>query len=269
MHWLLICIFASFMRKAFSIFILSLAFFSASSQDFMTVIPDSTKSTLFPDFIGVKLWAGDYSIKNINEPVTFKYLANPLYTMQHSVNVIGLNNMPNLGLGVEEDLGKHLLINFLSISVGYIQNTWNWNLGFGLGFAQSLNKSRTLRLRLSANIFYEDISYSLGSYYDTTNLGFFINGVGIGSSIKNVKYVNNIFSSNFCADLLYRLKKYDFFINASYNYVLSTNEKINFYSTKAALNQMLYDNEGNPIQSGVLNLGNYIFQVGIIREFGL
>ncbi|HTB06687.1 MAG TPA: hypothetical protein VK806_06995 [Bacteroidia bacterium] len=257
------------MRKAFSILILCCAFYSASSQNFMTVIPDSAANRIFPDFVGIKLWAGDYSIKNINENVNFMYVANPYFTMKHDMNVVGLNNIPNLGLGVEEDIGKHLLINFLNISLGYIQNTWNWNLGCGIGYSESLNKSRTLRLRASANVYYEDISYRLGSYYDTTGLGFNINGVSIGQSVKNVKYVNNIFGTNLCLDLLYRRPKFDYFINVSYNYQLSSTEKINFYYTKLAVDQALYDDSGNTINGNVLNLGNYIIQIGIMRDFGL
>ena len=56
------------------------------------------------------------------------------------MNVTGLNSFYNIGLGMDENLGKHLSINFFNTSLGYMQNIWDWNVGIGAGYFVSLNK---------------------------------------------------------------------------------------------------------------------------------
>ncbi|HSY76463.1 MAG TPA: hypothetical protein VK890_06390 [Bacteroidia bacterium] len=240
------------------------------AQDIMQVIPDSASSSLFSDFLGLRLWGADYSMKSINQDLTFKYTSvNTGYVMQHDIDVRNLNHIPNVGLGVEENLDNHLLVHFLDISVGYTQNTWDWNIGTGLGYFISLDKKRRLRFRGSFNIFYESISYGLGSYSDPTNSGFIVNGNNVGAFIKNVNYVNNNFCVSAGVSLMYRTKAIDFFAGVSWTYALIYSEKINFYSTKIPLKEGIYTQSGSVVNSNILNLGNNFIQVGIIREFGL
>jgi len=247
-----------------------LSYAQFKQEDIMTVLPDSTGKELFSDFLGVRLWGADYGIHSINETLNFKYLSiNTGYVMQHSMYLAGLNNTPNFGLGLEENLGEHLLIHFLDVSVGYSHYMWNWNIGGGLGYFVALDNKRNLRLRGSLELFYEGISYGLGSYYDTTQQGFIVNGSNIGGSLIDIKYVNNCFCSSLGISLLYRTKELDFFAGASWNLVLLSSENINFYSTRVKISDAVYDQSGNPVSGNLINLGSYMIQVGIVREFGL
>jgi hypothetical protein len=258
------------MKKSLFALLLILICHISSAQDIMQVIPDSAGREMFSDFLGVRFWAADYSMKSINQDLTFKYTSvNSGYVMRHDFDVRNFNHTPNIGIGVEENLDSHLLIHFIDISVGYAQNTWNWNIGAGLGYFMSLDKKKNFRLRASFNVFYENISYGLGSYSDTTNLGFVVNGNSVGAYIKNVNYINNSLCVSAGASLMYRTKAIDVFAGISWSYSLIYSEKINFYSTKIPLNQGIYTQSGSTVSSNVLNLGNNFIQVGIIREFGL
>lgn len=259
------------MKKAVFTLLLVVGYlFPCLAQDDMVVLPDSSGQQMFSDFIGIRFWAADYNLHTINQDLQFKYVStNTGYTMRHDMDLRGLTYSSNIGAGLEEDLGKHLLIHFADVSVGYSKIAWNWNIGCGLGYFMALDKKKNFRLRLSANIFYEDISYGIGSYYDSTSLGFLINGNNIGTSVRNVKYVNNIISSSFGISLLYRAKFFDYFAGASWNHVLTYKDKINFYETKIKPSEGLYDQSGNAVNGNVLDLGNYIIQLGIIREMGL
>jgi len=257
------------MKKALFVCLLSLTFVLCKAQDIMTVLPDSSGIEPFSDFLGIRLWAADYGINSINKDLSFKYVSsNTGFTMNHGFDVRGITNTPNIGVGAEENLGKHLVIHFLDASLGYSMDMWNWNIGAGLGYFISLNKQNNLRLRGCVDLFYEDISFSLGTYYDTTLQGFIVNGNNIGTSIKNVKYVNNNLEASFNLSLLYRGKELDYFIGAGYTYALISKEKINFYSTKIQPSEAVYDAHG-ATYSNILKPGNYIIQIGIMREFGL
>jgi len=257
------------MKKALFICLLSLTLQFCKAQDVMTVLPDSSGKELFSDFLGVRLWAADYGINSINKDLAFKFVStNTGFTMNHGFDVRGITNTPNLGIGAEENLGKHFLIHFVDASLGYSMDMWNWNIGAGVGYFISLDKRNKVRLRGCVDLFYEDISFSLGTYYDTTLQGFIVNGNNIGTSIKNVKYVSNSLNASFSVSLLYRAKDFDYFAGIGYNYIAIWHEKINFYSTKIDPSEAVYDSQGNP-SDNILKLGSYVIQIGIMREFGL
>ncbi len=236
----------------------------------MTVLPDSAGREMFSDFLGLRFFASDYGVKSINQNLNFQYLSiSNGYVMRHNLDAIGINNTPNIGTGLEENLGEHLLIHFVDVSVGYSKIMWNWNIGAGIGYFQALDKKKNLRLRASVDLFYEDISYTLGTYTDTTNLGFIVNGSNAGTYLKNIKYVNNSLCSSLGLGLMYRTPSWDFFANASWNYVLISSENVNFYTARVKIDQAIYYQSGAPVSGGILNIGAYTLQVGIIREFGL
>lgn len=250
--------------------------FNCFSQDAYMNIMDTNAHGLFKNFVGVKLFGEGIGTSTINQDLQFKYVSNNMgsvYTFQHDMNVSGLNNFYNLGLGMEENLGKHLSINFFDASIGYAKAAWNWNAGAGAGYFFSLTKEQDLRLNLYANVYYECITYSFGSYYDTTGLGFLVDGVNVGSLLHNVKYVANIWSVSPGAELLYRRNNFDYFISVSYNYVFSYSQEINFYLHSISTD---YNNEygiltqaGNPVNGNILNTNKYTIHIGIIREFGI
>jgi hypothetical protein len=258
------------MKKAFFALLLIASCRLGIGQDIMTVLPDSTGREMFSDFLGIKLWAGDYKINTLNQDLTFRYVSvNNGFVMLHDLDVRNLNSMPNIGTGLEENLGSHLIIHFVDVSVGYGQNAWNWNIGGGIGYFLALDKKRNFRLRANLNLFYENISYGVGTYVDTTNLGFVVNGNNIGTYIKNVKYVNNSFCSSLGIGFMYRTNAFDYYADFSWSYVITNTQDINFYATRVNDYEAVYYQSGKPVYSTILNLGNYIIQVGIMREFGL
>jgi hypothetical protein len=267
-------------KGLFQLFALSLGLFAGTqkcfSQDAYMNLADTSTNGLFQNFLGIKFFAGNIGVSTYNQDLQFKYVSNNLgaiYTFQHDMNVKGINNMFNLGLGFEENLGKHLAINFLEGSVGYIQDVWNWNIGTGVGYFVNLNKSQKMRLNLNLNLYYECITYSFGSYYDSTQLGFLVDGVNVGAVVKNVKYVCSIWSLNPGVEFTYRTSGVDFFAGISYSNVFIYNQKINFYSHSIATD---YNNQygiltqsGAPVGNDILNTNKYIIHIGIIREFGI
>jgi hypothetical protein len=144
-----------------------------------------------------------------------------------------------------------------------------WNIGFGAGYFLALDKKGNVRLRASLVLFYENILYGLGSYTDNTGNGFSVNGNNLGSTLNNIEYVDNSFNSSFELSIMYRSSSFDLFGGVSWNYVLTDNENINFYYARLAINQAIYDQSSNAIDTRILSLGNYMIQVGIVREFGL
>lgn len=258
------------MRKLFLLFLSATSFFPAFSQDVMTVLPDSGKNHVASNYIGFKLFAADFSASTLNEDIQFRYVSlSNNYVMKHDMNLKGLTNMPNIGLGVEETLNKHLFINFLNITLGYTQKTSNWTGGIGVGYSTPLNKKNNIVLRAYLNLFYENITYGLGTYSDSTLIGFEINGVNIGTYVKNIKYANNMLCVNPTLDLVYRGKNFDYFFNAGYCRTLLYKEKLDFYRTHITIGSALYNENGNAVNKGAILPGNYTLQVGIIREFGL
>ena len=188
------------------------------------------------------------------------------------MNVSGLNSFYNLGLGLEENIGKHLALNFFNTSLGYIKNIWDWNVNIGAGYFVSLNTSQTLRLTGSLNIGFESLTYGLGSDYDVTQLGFIVNGINVGSTITNLKYVNDIWSLSPGLQLLYRRRSIDLFAGVYYNYVFSYYEKVNFFRASEPVSAVIFYppyGTNNNISKDVVNLGKYIIQIGIVREFGI
>lgn len=245
---------------------------SAFSQDAYMNLSDTMKTSFFPNFIGVKFFATGISATSVNQDLQFQYTSNNLgyiYKFQHDMNVRNLNNFYNVGIGLEENLGKHLSINFLNTSIGYMQNMWDWNIGAGAGYFISLNKQKTMRLNLSMNVYFESLTYNLGSYYDTTLLGFIVNGTNVGTSIKDLHYVNDIWSLTPGVEFLYRRSGVDFFAGVYYNYVFSYNEKVNFYRTSLPVSDAIYYPNSTPVSKNVANLGKYIIQIGIMKEFGI
>ena len=242
------------------------------SQDAYMNMLDTAKNAVFKNFVGVKLYAADISATSLNQDLLFQYTSNNLgyvYNFQHDLNVKGLNSFYNLGIGLEENLGNHLSINFLNTSLGYIQNMWDWNVGVGAGYFVSLNMQGTMRLNANMNVYYESITYNLGSDYDPTQLGFIVNGTNVGTAIKGVKYVNNIWSLTPGLEFLYRRSRFDFFAGVYYNYVFSYSEKINFYKASVPVSQAVYYPDMTAVPKDVANLGKYIIQIGIMREFGI
>lgn len=235
-------------------------------------IMDTNSNGLFKNFVGIKLFAADFGATSINQDLQFQYISNNLGAVnkfQHDMNVKGINNFFNLGLGAEENLGKHLSINFFNASIGYIQNTWNWNAGAGAGYFISLNKKQNMRLNASLNVYFENITYGFGDYYDSTQLGFIVNGINIGSSVKNVKYVNTIWSLTPGIEFLYRRSNIDYYAGIYYNYVFSYHEKVNFYNSSLPVSYAIYYKNGDYVGGNIVNLNKYIIQIGVIREFGL
>ncbi|MGP8214089.1 MAG: hypothetical protein ACLQQ4_00860 [Bacteroidia bacterium] len=258
------------MKKAFFILILSLAGKLTFAQDIMTVIPDSNGRDMFSDFLGIRLWAADYSLNTINQNLNFSYTSiNTGYVMKHSMNLMNLNNTPNLGLGLEEDMGDHLIIHFMDVSFGIAQSSWNWNIGAGAGYFLALDKRRKIRLRISLTLFYESISYGLGSYTDTTDYGFIVNGNNVGTYLNNIKYVDNSLNSSLQLGIMYRTNALDYFATVSWNYVLIDRENIDFYSTRVPINQAVSYQSGAAVNTRVLSPGNGMIQIGIMRDFGL
>ncbi len=256
------------MKRIFSTAILMFSVLFGCSQDIMTVIPDSSNQT-FSEFIGLKFFAEDFSYKPLNHNLQFSYTSvNSGYVMNHSLNITGLSNSPNIGVGLEHDFENHLIIHFFDASIGYISNTLNWNIGLGAGYYVNLNKSGNFSLRGNVNLFYENILYFLGSYYDTTFQGFDINGLNIGTYVKDVEYTNNLFCASADFELYYKREKWDYFAGAGYILTLLSREKVNFYSSNVPVNQALYNN-GVPVNNHVIMPGAYMIRIGIVREFGL
>lgn len=236
-------------------------------------IADTAQHTLFKNFVGLKLFIADFGAKSLNQDLSFKYTSvnplGPVYTFNHDMNVKSVNGFYNIGLGLEENLGKHLVLNFFNASIGYLSNVLNWNVGIGAGYFINLNQAKSWRINASLNIYYQDITYGLGDYYDSTLVGFIVDGVNIGTSVKNVKYVNSIFSASPGVELMHRGSGWDFYADIYYNYVFSYHEKINFYVHSIPVSYALYDHNGNTVPRNAINMGSYIINIGIIREFGL
>lgn len=237
----------------------------------MTVLPDSNGRELFSDFIGVKLWGGQFGMNSANQDLTFKYYSpGNNQTLEHGMNLQNLKYMNNLGLGLEENLGAHLVINFMDVSFGLgPRNTWNWNIGGGAGFFQAFGKKRNVRLRATINLFYESISYQLGSYTDTTNIGFEINGSNLGAVLTDVKYVDNSLCSNIEASLMFRTSALDIYAGIGWTYTLIDSETLDFNYTRIPTYEGIYNSAGTAMNPRVLSQGNYMIQIGIVREFGL
>jgi len=164
---------------------------------------------------------------------------------------------------------KILSITFFNTSIGYTKDIWDWNVGVGAGYFVSFDKKQTMRLTASMNVYFESLTAALGAAYDTTQLGFIVNGVNVGPTIRNVKYVNNIWSLTPGLEFTYRRPSIDFFIGAYYNYVFAYSEKINFYRASEPVSQTIYYQNNTSVSKDVVNLGKYIIQIGIIREFGI
>jgi len=260
-------------------FILMVSGYHVFSQDAYMDLTDTTNQGLFKNFLGVKLFAADYGVTSLNQDLKFQYTSNNQgyqYIFKHDMNLTGLNNFYNIGLGLDENLGKHLSINFFNTSIGYIQNAWDWNVGVGAGYFVSLNKAQTMRLNASLNVCFESITYSFGSYYDTTQFGFLVDGVNVGAAIKNVKYVNDIWTLSPSLEFMYRRRSFDFFAAVNYNYIIGYYEKINFYENSIPVSKGIYYNQnpamsppGSAVSGNVINLNKYVIQIGIIREFGI
>jgi hypothetical protein len=236
-------------------------------QDIMTVLPDS--GSFSPDYIGINIVASDINLKGLKQNLHFNFLSpNNGFEMSHGMNTTGLSNIPNIGVGVDETYGN-LFINFVRGSIGYIDNTLDWHVGLGAGGAVTLNRTKTLVLRGYVDLSYMYISYFLGTYSDTTLTGFLINGANIGTYVKNVKYVNSAFCIDPNIELFYRGKKWDFFVGVGYNLTVYYNEKIDFYRTTTPIEDGIYYNSGNPVIKGAIIPGNYIIQLGLVKEFEL
>lgn len=126
-----------------------------------------------------------------------------------------------------------------------------------------------MRLNASVKIYYQNITYSFGNYYDTTGLGFVVDQTNVGTSLKNVKYVNSAWTVSPGVEFLYRRFSIDYFAGVYYNYVFAYHEDINFYNASIPVSYAIYDRNGNYVSRGITNPGNYIIQVGIVKEFGL
>jgi hypothetical protein len=244
---------------------------SAFPQDaYMNV--DTNGHGLFNNFIGIKLFAADFAATSVNQDLQFNYVSkNPVgynFAFKHDMNVTGLDNFFNLGLGLEENYGKHLSITYFNTSIGTIQHTWNWNVGVGAGYFVNLNKAQNMRLNASLKIYFESITYSFGDYFDTTGLGFVVDQVNVGTSIKNVKYVNIAWTLSPGLEFLYRRSSIDYFAGVYYSYVFAYHEKINFYNASVPVSYAIYDRSGNYVSRNIINQGNYIIQIGIVKEFG-
>lgn len=235
-------------------------------------VQDTSKNSLFPNFIGIKLFATNISATTVNQNLQFQYTSNNtgfIYNLQHTMNLTGITGFYNLGLGVDENLGKHLSINFLNTSLGYMKDMWDWSIGAGAGYFISLNKQGSMRLNASMNIYFESFTYNLGSYYDSTQLGFIVDGVNVGSSLRGIKYVNDIWSLTPGLEFMYRRPVLDFFAGVYYNYVFAYHEEVNFYKTTIPISNAIYYPNSTPVSRDITNLGKYIIQVGIVREFGI
>lgn len=247
------------------------SYYSFSQDAYMNML-DTSKSALFQNFVGIKLFMTDISATSLNQDLQFQYVSNNLgnvFKFQHDMNVSNLSNFFNIGLGMDENLGKHLSINFFNTSLGYMQNMWDWSAGVGAGYFISLNKKQTMRLNATMNVYFESITYTFGSYYDSTQLGFLVDGVNVGSAVKSVKYVNDIWSLTPGLEFIYRCPSIDFFAGAYYNYVFSYHEKVNFSVHSISVSDAIYYQNETPVSRDVVNLGKYIIQIGIIREFGI
>jgi hypothetical protein len=261
-----------FIKKAGLLLVLMTSYYYSFSQDAYVNMLDTAKGELFKNFIGIKFFATDITATSLNQNLNFQYTSNNLgyvYQFQHNVNVTGLTAFYNIGLGLEENYGKHLSINFFNTSIGYNQNMWDWNVNAGVGYFVSLNKAQSMRLNASVNLSFESITYNLGSDYDPTQLGFIINGTNVGPIIKGVTYVNDIWSVSPGIEFLYRRPSIDFYAGVYYNYVFSYSEDVNFYKTSEPISQTIYYPNNTPVSRDVVNLGKYIIQIGIVREFGL
>lgn len=255
------------MKKILFLITLLSCYLTGTGQDVMTVLPDS--GTPSSEFVGIKFFASDMALKGLNQDLHFNYMSlNNGYVMSHDMNITGLNNIPNIGIGLDETYG-YLFVNFVQGSIGYINHTLDWNVGIGAGCSIPLNKPKSLMLRGYVNVSYMYISYVLGTYSDTTFTGFDINGSNIGTYVKNVKYVNSTFCASPMLELLYRADKWDFFVGIGYNFTLYYKEKLDFYRTHIQIQDGLYDNSGEPVTKGAIIPGNYIIQVGLVKEFEL
>lgn len=264
-----------FIRKSVVVLLFISGTQQASSQDAYMNTMDTNTHGLFNSFIGIKLFAAGFGAKSLNQDLQFQYTSNNLgyqYTFKHDMNVSRINNFYNIGLGLMENYRKHLSITFFNASIGTIQHMWEWNAGAGVGYFVSLNKLQTMRLNATVDLYYQDISYNFGDYYDTTNLGFIVNQVNVGISLQNVRYVNSIWTLSPGIEYYYRRSNIDYFAGVYFNYVFSYREKVNFYSASTSVSEAIYYPNTNPpvpISKDVVNLGNYIIQIGIVREFGL
>ena len=261
-----------FIKKTGMLLVLVTISSNSFSQDAYMNMLDTARGELFKNFIGIKFFATDISATSLNQNLNFHYTSNNLgyvYQFQHNMNVTGLTAFYNVGLGLEENIGKHLAINFFNTSIGYNQNMWDWNVNAGVGYFLSLDKAGHMRLNASINISFESITYNFGSDYDTTQLGFIVNGTNVGTVVKGVSYVNDIWSLSPGIEFLYRRSSIDFYAGVYYNYVFSYSEDVNFYKTNEPVSQTIYYPNDTPVSRDVVNLGKYIIQVGIVREFGL
>lgn len=248
-----------------------LTYSHAICQRFMTVLPDSSGIALpVENIIGIKLFAADNGIKTLNQDIHFSYTSQSNgYVMAHDMNVKGLNNIPGIGIGLEETFSNQLFLNFLSGTAGYYNHTFIWTAASGVGYSFPVTPKKNLVIRAYVNFGYENISYGLGSYSDSTLIGFEVNGAYVGTYIKNIKYINNCISLTPSLDIVYRAKWFDLFAGADYNKVLFYRERLNFYTTRIVISDGLYDQQGKPVTKGAILPGNYILHLGIMFEFGL
>ena len=262
-------------RKIFNLaLVISLVMVGASGKAQDAFVLDTGAHGLFKNFVGIKFFIADYGATSFNQDLQFRYVStNPSvgyqYTFKHDFNVAGVNGFYNAGLGMEENLGKHLSINFFNASIGYWSHVLNWNVGVGAGYFVSLNQEQTWRMNASMNVSFQSVTYGFGDYYDTTLLGFVVDGVNVGTSIKNVKYVNTIFSVNPGIELLYRRTNWDFFAGVYFNYVFSYYEKVNFYVHSIPISDAIFQRNGDPVARDAINLNKYTIHIGVMREFGL
>ena len=73
---------------------------------------DTGKTNLFHNFIGLKFYGTDIGATSMNRNLEFQYQSNNLgyiYNFEHDLNVTGLHSFYNLGLGLNENMGKHLI----------------------------------------------------------------------------------------------------------------------------------------------------------------
>ena len=260
------------MKKLLYIFILLAICSNAMSQKTMQGHPDSLPRLKASQetYIGFKFILTDNSVVPSNPNLHFSYtsLSNG-YVMSHDMSFKGVGSIPGIGFGINETIKNHLFINLATGTVGYAAHVWNITAGTGAGYSLPVNKKKNLAVRASLNIYYENITYGLGSYYDSTLIGFEIAGNNIGTSVKNIKYVNNLLCFNPALELVYRGKNFDFFLNAGYSHALLYKEKLDFYTTHIPVSDGLYDPAGKPVSKGAILPGNYIIQAGVIYEFEL
>lgn len=230
------------------------------------------QNELFSNNIGIKFYINDMSLNNFNQNLQFNYTSvnsGYTYTMSHSLNDLELNNIPNVAIGLEESLGEHFLINFFNISAGFLQHIQNWNISGGVGYFWNLDPYSRKRLRAFIDLDYDNISYNLGNYNDTTTLGFIVNGTNVGATNIAVRYLNNAWSLTPGMDFMYRTDSWDYFAGISLNILFHYHEKISVYDVTIPLPEVITTNYSTAVYQGILKPGNYLIQAGVIKEFGL